>query len=132
MTTLTVMIAELHAAGYSNSKIGYLLPQHGARKSRSEATVRSWASRKAEPRKSDHDALERLHAAAIALVTIDVTGDGQMDKSIEVTPEMIEAGVEVLLRYGRLTSDYRLPEDSALVERLFLAMLSARTDETKQ
>lgn len=63
-------IAELHAAGYSNAKIGYLLAEHGARKPRSEATVRSWAMGNAEPRASDFDALQSLHASAMGIASV--------------------------------------------------------------
>lgn len=64
----SALIAELHAAGYSNAKIGYLLLDHGASMARSEGAVRSWAMRRAEPRFSDYEALQSLHAAVMAIV----------------------------------------------------------------
>lgn len=62
MDEVTILIAELHSAGYSNEKIGMLLLNYGGRKRRDESTVRLWALRKSEPRKSDWDALLKLKA----------------------------------------------------------------------
>lgn len=70
-TQPSVLIAELHAAGYSNAKIGYLLAQHGLPEAISEATVRRWAMRDGDPRLSQWNALRSLHAAAIAIVKFD-------------------------------------------------------------
>lgn len=67
MTDTTILLAELHAAGYGNEKIGYLLPEYGATRARSRTTVRDWALGNAEPRASDWDALKRLHAALIGI-----------------------------------------------------------------
>ena len=53
------------------------------------------------------------------------------NKSIEVTEEMINAGVEVLLRSGRITTDYRTSGDELLVQRVFLAMLSAQRQQAR-
>lgn len=54
----SVLIAELHAAGYSNAKIGYLLPQYGGEEV-SEAAVRAWAMR--QRRCKQTQALAALH-----------------------------------------------------------------------
>jgi CTP:phosphocholine cytidylyltransferase-like protein len=45
-----------------------------------------------------------------------------MDKSIEVTPQMIEAGLSILEASGRLETTYLVDSDSLLVRRMFLAM----------
>lgn len=60
----SVLIAELHAAGLSNDKIGYLLAQHGG-KTRSEGCIRSWAMRVTEPAWSEYVALKALRDAVI-------------------------------------------------------------------
>ena len=46
------------------------------------------------------------------------------DKStqINVTPEMLRAGLEVLEESGRLSTDYLVSADKLLVAELFLAM----------
>jgi len=62
MSECTKLIAELHAAGYSNRKIAYLLPQHGLSDGISEATVRRWAHGH-EPRMNEYAALQRLRNA---------------------------------------------------------------------
>lgn len=64
-------IAELHAAGYSNEKIGYLLAQHGLSEPISEATVRRWAMRDGDPRLSQWIALKALHASVYPSVKSD-------------------------------------------------------------
>jgi hypothetical protein len=48
------------------------------------------------------------------------------DGKIEVTSEMIEAGVSVLIESGRLDTDYEQPADALLVQRIFLTMQSRR------
>lgn len=75
MTEPSKLIAELHAAGYSNAKIGYLLAQHGIRDAISERTVRRWALRHTEPRISEYFALQALHVAAMAIVSADKNAD---------------------------------------------------------
>lgn len=60
MKPTVIVIAELHSAGYSNQKIGYLLANYGGKK-RDESTIRLWALRKSEPRESDSRALRAIH-----------------------------------------------------------------------
>ena len=48
---------------------------------------------------------------------------------IDVSPDMIRAGVDVLIESGRTITDYEVLSDSALVEQIFLAMLD-RLHET--
>jgi len=43
---------------------------------------------------------------------------------IEVTPEMIEAGLKVLESSGRLETTYLVGSDSLLVRQMFLQMLA--------
>lgn len=69
------LIAELHAAGLSNEKIGYLLTQHGLSEAISERTVRRWAMRNTEPRISEYNALRSLHASAIGIPEADKNAD---------------------------------------------------------
>lgn len=52
--------------------------------------------------------------------------------AIEVTPEMEKAGVFELVESGRLFTDYEMSGDQLLVRRIFLKMLSARSDETRR
>ena len=61
------LITELHAAGYSNAAIGYLLSEYGASRAISERTVRRWALGHTEPRLSDAIALRALYVAVIAI-----------------------------------------------------------------
>ncbi len=55
------LIAELHASGYSNRDIAYLVAQHGLTEPVSERTVRRWAMRDGDPRLSEWMALQALH-----------------------------------------------------------------------
>lgn len=58
-------------------------------------------------------------------------GHAAMDENtIEVTPEILQAGVELMPRFGGLVSDFEVPGDSDLVKRIFLAMLSAHANKT--
>jgi hypothetical protein len=54
------------------------------------------------------------------------------EKEIEITPQMIKAGLRVLEISGRLTTDYLKPSDKILVQELFLVMWHSRIDETPQ
>lgn len=52
-------------------------------------------------------------------------------EAIVVTEEMREAGVAILMRFSDSARDFPVPEDSLLVERVFLAMLQARIDKKR-
>lgn len=52
-----------------------------------------------------------------------------MASEIEVTTEMLRAGAAVLKQYGYLDSAYPTESDLLLVQKVYLAMLAARTDE---
>jgi hypothetical protein len=45
---------------------------------------------------------------------------------IEITPEMIEAGVKELFESGRINTDYAKGSDDVLVARIFQAMMDCR------
>ena len=57
---------------------------------------------------------------------------GQAGAEIEITPEMIEAGLLVLVESGRLFTDYEMSGDRILVQEVFSTMLSARSDEMRR
>lgn len=45
---------------------------------------------------------------------------------VEITPEMIEAGVKILLESGRTNTDTEVASDCLLVEELFCSMYRLR------
>ena len=45
------------------------------------------------------------------------------DNKIEITPDMIEAGVKELFESGRINTDYVKGSDDVLVARIFQAMM---------
>ena len=51
-------------------------------------------------------------------------------EGIEVTKEMIEAGLKVLEVSGRLIYDHRVSGDGLLIQDIFSAMMSACQHET--
>lgn len=57
---------------------------------------------------------------------LDQSGAGGSDSGIEVTPQMIEAGVRVLEESGRLSTDYVVPSDDLLVREILVAALRWR------
>jgi hypothetical protein len=47
--------------------------------------------------------------------------------AIEVTPEMVAAGLKEFLESGRLFTDYEASSDRLVVRRIFLAMWDSRS-----
>ena len=56
-----------------------------------------------------------------------MAGQAGVSEGIEVTPEMIEAGLKELDDSGRLGGDRLLSGDEVLVQQVFLAMWRCRS-----